>query len=464
MAKGDPVLEGKTIEDTLGFDAGTTINEFSIDGTLAGNSDDAVPTEKAVKTYADAVASAGVSASTFNANTILKADEDNTPEALTIGEQTLVGRITAGDIAALTATQVRTLISVEENADVTDAVNVASSIHGVDAKATPIDADEFAVIDSAASNVLKKSTLSQIKAVLKTYFDTQYNNYALEAHAATHTNGTDDIQSASNAQKGLATAAHIQAIEANTAKATNVPTALSTGTVTATTYGITSDGGVDDVVLAEANTDSAGLLGADKFNEIVANTAARHTQGTDTALGAVGTKNPPIDADKFMFRDSESSDVLVTATGTQVKAYLKTYFDTVYSAISALFNLSEDTTPELGGELACGAHSIGFTQQSGTGDGTTTIDWKLGNKYKHTFGAQNETFTFTAPSNPCNLLLVLIQDGTGSRTVTWPATVKWAGGAAPTLTTTAAGIDIVSFYYDGTNYFGVASLAFAVPA
>lgn len=33
---------------------GTSINEFSIDGTLAGNSDDAVPTEKAVKTYVDA--------------------------------------------------------------------------------------------------------------------------------------------------------------------------------------------------------------------------------------------------------------------------------------------------------------------------------------------------------------------------------------------------------------------------
>jgi len=33
---------------------GTTINEISIDGTLAGNSDDAVPTEKAVKTFVDA--------------------------------------------------------------------------------------------------------------------------------------------------------------------------------------------------------------------------------------------------------------------------------------------------------------------------------------------------------------------------------------------------------------------------
>ena len=37
----------------LTLSAGTGIDEFSIDGTLTGNSDDAVPTEKAVKTYVD---------------------------------------------------------------------------------------------------------------------------------------------------------------------------------------------------------------------------------------------------------------------------------------------------------------------------------------------------------------------------------------------------------------------------
>jgi len=65
--------------------------------------------------------------SLFNANTILKADSDDTPEALTVGEQTLVGRITAGEITALTATQVRTLISVEDGADVTDTANVTTA-------------------------------------------------------------------------------------------------------------------------------------------------------------------------------------------------------------------------------------------------------------------------------------------------------------------------------------------------
>jgi hypothetical protein len=58
-----------------------------------------------------------VSKSTFDANTILKADTDNTPAALTVGEQTLVGRLTGGNIAALTPTQIRTLISSVVTAD-----------------------------------------------------------------------------------------------------------------------------------------------------------------------------------------------------------------------------------------------------------------------------------------------------------------------------------------------------------
>lgn len=57
----------------------------------------------------------------------------------------------------------------------------------------------------------------------------------------------------------------------------------------------------------------------------------KHIQGTDTALGVVGTKNPPIDADKSIYRDSTASDVLVTSTWAQIKAFLKTYFDTLYA-------------------------------------------------------------------------------------------------------------------------------------
>lgn len=81
------------------------------------------------------------------------------------------------------------------------------------------------------------------------------------------------------------------------------------------------------------------------------------------------------------------------------------------------------------------------------------------NKQKVTLTG-NCTFTFTAPNGPCNVLLRVLQDATGSRTVTWPATVKWPAGTAPTLTTTASLMDLVAFYYDGTNFYGSASLNF----
>lgn len=79
---------------------------------------------------------------------------------------------------------------------------------------------------------------------------------------------------------------------------------------------------------------------------------------------------------------------------------------------------------------------------------------------KVTLAAATVTLTFTAPIGVAKLQLFVIQDATGSRTITWP-TIKWAGGVAPTLSTGANKIDIVSFTYDGTNYYGVASLNFA---
>ena len=50
-------------------------------------------------------------------------------------------------------------------------------------------------------------------------------------------------------------------------------------------------------------------------------------------------------------------------------------------------------------------------------------------------------------------IIKLIQDGTGSRTVTWFSTIKWAGGTAPTLTTTADKADTFGFLCTGTDTY-----------
>ena len=71
--------------------------------------------------------------------------------------------------------------------------------------------------------------------------------------------------------------------------------------------------------------------------------------------------------------------------------------------------------------------------------------------------------TFTMPTNTAgkSFILIATQDATGSRTATFTS-VKWPGGTAPTLTTTAStGRDILTFVADGTNWYGTYAQAFA---
>jgi hypothetical protein len=98
---------------------------------------------------------------------------------------------------------------------------------------------------------------------------------------------------------------------------------------------------------------------------------------------------------------------------------------------------------------------------NGDSGASDTITWASGNNQKSTLTA-NCTYTFTAPSKLANITLKLIQGGIGSFTATWPGSVMWQGGTAPTLTAAPGAIDIINFYYDGTNYFGVAYLDFQV--
>lgn len=66
--------------------------------------------------------------------------------------------------------------------------------------------------------------------------------------------------------------------------------------------------------------------------------------------------------------------------------------------------------------------------------------------------------TFSAPTNMKDggfYAITVIQDSTGSRTGSWNTVFKWAGGTAPTLTTTASAKDIFVFRSDGTNMYEV---------
>jgi hypothetical protein len=94
----------------------------------------------------------------------------------------------------------------------------------------------------------------------------------------------------------------------------------------------------------------------------------------------------------------------------------------------------------------------------GSKTGAVTLDLSTGNVVSVTLtGTVTLTLpTFTGTAMARSFGFYVKQDGTGSRTITWPASVKWAGGTAPTLSTGANALDILVFETidGGTNWYG----------
>lgn len=88
---------------------------------------------------------------------------------------------------------------------------------------------------------------------------------------------------------------------------------------------------------------------------------------------------------------------------------------------------------------------------------TETIDLGSGNVHDVTLSADC-TLTFSGATNgvACSFTLLLRQDATGGWDTTWPGSVVWAGGSAPTLDQTASSLSVLTFFTldGGTTWYG----------
>ena len=105
--------------------------------------------------------------------------------------------------------------------------------------------------------------------------------------------------------------------------------------------------------------------------------------------------------------------------------------------------------------IEAGVFTNGYTEEVATANTSTayTIDLANGSVQILTLTG-NCTFTFPTATAGKSFIMLLKQDGTGSRTVTWPAAVKWPSGTAPTITAAASKLDKYIFTADGTNWYG----------
>jgi hypothetical protein len=119
------------------------------------------------------------------------------------------------------------------------------------------------------------------------------------------------------------------------------------------------------------------------------------------------------------------------AIGTDVQAY---------NANNAVTNVAQSFSAAQRGTI------------SALSDGATiTPDFAVANNFSVTLGG-NRTL-----ANPTNLtagqsgVIVITQDGTGSRTLAYGSNFKFPGGTAPTLTTTASAVDVLAYYVESAS-------------
>src|SRR6185503_11655474 len=138
---------------------------------------------------------------------------------------------------------------------------------------------------------------------------------------------------------------------------------------------------------------------------------------------------------------------------------------TLSNAVTGTGNMVLSASPTFTGTLTAAATAFS-SQVNGPKAGLTdasSIAWNLATAQAAsvTLGGNR---TLAAPTNMVDggtYMLRVKQDATGSRTLAYNAVFKFPGGTAPTLSTAANALDILTFTSDGTSMFGVAQKAFS---
>ena len=256
-----------------------------------------------------------------------------------------------------------------------------------------------------------------------------YANIATSVNAASHTVGTSFIANTIGVyHTGVVNAVTIQASASFTANATVVNAAsinIVNQTNTATLY-VTTSANVGTYLTANSTVVNAISLTTANLN-VTTNTATLG-QLISYANGNIGISNTS-PADKLSINGTTFFTGNSNITGNQVRT----------------------------GRLV-----EGMTNNA-TATGTVTLDLSTRNVFNLTLTGST-TIVFSNPPSAGNAQMITIitrQDATGSRTLTWPASVKWSYTQTPVITTTPNYADVFTLMTidGGTTYGGAYSMA-----
>jgi hypothetical protein len=207
-------------------------------------------------------------------------------------------------------------------------------------------------------------------------------------------------------------------------------------------------------VESDTNANALFVQGSDGHVGVGTGTLPRTLNIYGASNGTIGLDNPVSGSPQIAFKQNGTDKAFVTYWDA---------FDTLA--------LSDGSGNGLHFKPSTGNVGIGTTSPSAklevNGDvlipeatltDGATISWDVSTSpiAKVTLGGNR---TISAPSNSAGagqfVSLLVIQDGTGSRTLTWNAVYEFASDTAPTLTTTGGKGDLFVFRYNGTKWLEV---------
>ena len=186
------------------------------------------------------------------------------------------------------------------------------------------------------------------------------------------------------------------------------------------------------------------------------NAAVALTATSTTSLAiSIGSKSLTIQTGKAFLANTHFVSLVSNANSANFMAGMVTASNSATGALTVNVTATggsgtlADWNISLSGNPGATGVAAATTTQTLTDAATVAWDWSAGRIATVTLGGNR---IIGLPTNLVTdtFIFKVIQDGTGSRTLTWNAIFKWGAGTAPVLSTVAGRVDLFTGYYDGT--------------
>ena len=218
-------------------------------------------------------------------------------------------------------------------------------------------------------------------------------------------------------------------------------------------YYIALDDSADDLLIGLGST--VGTTPAISIDENLAIKTYGDITMTGTTpvltIGDAGAEDAAIvfdgNAQDFYIALDDSADDLVIGKGSTV-------------GTTPAISIDENLKTTFGGG------AVGATFVDATNTGNITLDYNLYQNFVLTFTGNVVLVNPTTESVGQTGVIVVIQDGTGSRTISGGTQYEWPGGAIGTISTAANSVDVIPYIVDAADsiLLGAPQVAFATPS